>query len=56
MMLTIPIVVYALFRYLYLMQRHGGGGSTADLVLRDVPLAISIALWGAISLSIMALY
>jgi 4-hydroxybenzoate polyprenyltransferase len=56
MMVTIPIVVYAIFRYLYLTQRQGGGGNTADLVLRDRPLAVSIALWGITSLAILAMY
>ncbi|MEN9938173.1 MAG: hypothetical protein RLZZ387_4752 [Chloroflexota bacterium] len=56
MMITVPMVVYAIFRYLYLMHRHAGGGSAADLVLRDIPLAVSIVLWGTTSLGILALY
>jgi 4-hydroxybenzoate polyprenyltransferase len=56
MMVTVPLVVYAIFRYLYLMHRQAGGGSAADLVLRDVPLAVSIVLWGLTSLAILSLY
>ena len=56
MLVTVPLVVYAIFRYLYLMHRHGGGGSAADLVLRDVPLAASIVLWGAAALVILSVY
>jgi 4-hydroxybenzoate polyprenyltransferase len=56
MLVTVPVVLYALFRYLYLMHRQGGGGSPADLVLRDVPLAASIVLWGVLSMGILYLY
>lgn len=56
MMVTVPFVVYAIFRYLYLIHRHGGGGSPADLVLRDVPLAVSIGLWGVTALVVLAVY
>lgn len=56
MMVTVPLVVYAIFRYLYLMHRHAGGGSAADLVLRDVPLAASIVLWGVTALVILSVY
>jgi 4-hydroxybenzoate polyprenyltransferase len=56
MLVTVPVVLYALFRYLYLMHRQGGGGSPADLVLRDVPLAASIVLWGVLSMGILYIY
>ncbi|HWQ16201.1 MAG TPA: decaprenyl-phosphate phosphoribosyltransferase [Roseiflexaceae bacterium] len=56
MMVTVPFVVYTIFRYLYLIHRHGGGGSPADLVFRDVPLAVGIALWGVTALAILAMY
>ena len=46
MMLTVPMVIYAIFRYLYLIHHHGDGGSPEELVLKDIPLAASIALWG----------
>ena len=46
MMVTVPIVIYAIFRYLYIIHRHGGGGSPEELVLKDIPLAVSILTWG----------
>jgi hypothetical protein len=52
MMATVPIVAYALFRYLYLMHRRGSGGNPAELVLSDRPLAASVALWSIVSLAI----
>jgi 4-hydroxybenzoate polyprenyltransferase len=53
LMLTIPFVVYAIFRYLYLIYRRGLGGAPEDLVLKDVPLALSIVGWGAAVLLLM---
>ncbi|MGE5620233.1 MAG: decaprenyl-phosphate phosphoribosyltransferase [Sphingomonadaceae bacterium] len=47
MMLTIPFVVYATFRYLYLIYGRGEGGSPEEALLRDRPLLGAILLWGA---------
>ncbi|MDR3576276.1 MAG: decaprenyl-phosphate phosphoribosyltransferase [Anaerolineaceae bacterium] len=46
MMLTIPFVLYGIFRYLYLVQVKCMGGAPEELLLRDRPLQLSIALWG----------
>ncbi|MCL4396601.1 MAG: decaprenyl-phosphate phosphoribosyltransferase [Chloroflexi bacterium] len=46
LMVTIPLVVFALFRYLYLMMQKGEGGEPADLLLRDKSLAGAVALCG----------
>ena len=46
MMLTIPFVLYALFRYLYLVRVKGLGGAPEDLVLRDRPFLVSVLLFG----------
>ena len=46
MMLTIPFIIYAIFRYQYLLQVKGIGGAPEDLVLSDRPLQAAIALWG----------
>lgn len=45
MMLTIPFVVYGLFRYLYLMHVKGGGEAPEEVLLTDRPLRINILLW-----------
>jgi len=45
MMLTIPFVLYGIFRYLYLVQIKCMGGEPEELLLRDRPLQLSISMW-----------
>jgi 4-hydroxybenzoate polyprenyltransferase len=45
-LVTVPFVLYALFRYLYLIHVKGEGGAPDELLLRDMPLLVSILLWG----------
>mgnify|MGYP000975967467 CR=1 FL=1 len=52
MMLTIPFVLYGIFRYLSLMQIDKRGGEPEELLLKDRPLQITILLW-AISVMII---
>lgn len=53
MMLTIPFVLYGIFRYLYLVYRRNEGGSPEELLLTDVPLLTCIVLWGLASIAIL---
>jgi 4-hydroxybenzoate polyprenyltransferase len=46
MMLTIPFVLYGVFRYLYLIQMEDCGGAPEDVLLSDHPLQATILLWG----------
>ena len=55
MMLTIPFVLYGLFRYLYLVHARGEGGSPEDVLLRDRPTAICVALWVVSTVAILYL-
>lgn len=43
--LTIPFVLYGIFRYLYLIHQEERGGSPASLLVSDVPILIDIVLW-----------
>jgi len=53
MMLTIPFVIYGIFRYLYLVQVKHSGGEPEEVLFTDRPLQIAIVLWG---LSILVIF
>jgi len=54
--LTIPFVIYGLFRYLYLIHRKEAGGSPARVLYTDLPILICVALWIAAILILMYLF
>jgi len=56
MMLTIPFVLYGIFRYLSLIQINKKGGEPEDLLLNDRPLQITIILWGIAVILIFYLF
>lgn len=43
--LTIPFVLYGVFRYLYLIHQKEGGGSPTRMLLTDKPILGNIILW-----------
>jgi 4-hydroxybenzoate polyprenyltransferase len=45
MMLTIPFVLYGIFRYLYLVHLRNAGGSPEEILLGDRPFLINVILW-----------
>jgi len=53
MMLTIPFVVYGIFRYLQLIQTGHAAGSPDEVALKDRPLQITVLLWG---LAVIAIF
>lgn len=55
MMLTIPFVVYGIFRYLFLIQT-GEGGAPEEIALSDRPLQAAILLWSMVILLVFYLY
>jgi len=55
MMLTIPFVIYTIFRYLYLIQVENSGGSPEEVLLTDRPFQIAMILWAATVLAIFYL-
>ncbi len=54
MMLTIPFVLYGIFRYLYLIHVRNEGGAPEEILLRDRPLQITLVLYGVMAFA--ALY
>jgi 4-hydroxybenzoate polyprenyltransferase len=53
MMLTIPFVIYFVFRYQYLIHVKGEGGAPEMLLYTDLPLLLDVLLWGLTILVIM---
>jgi 4-hydroxybenzoate polyprenyltransferase len=53
MMLTIPFVLYAIFRYQYLIHVQKKGGTPEEIVLGDIPFVVDLVLYGAAVLILM---
>ena len=45
MMLTVPLIVFVVFRYLYLIHVEERGGAPDDLLFADRPLFAAVVLW-----------
>jgi 4-hydroxybenzoate polyprenyltransferase len=56
MMLTIPFVLYGIFRYQYLVDVKGEGGAPEMLLYTDVPLLLASVLWGLSVVLIMYVF
>lgn len=56
MMLTIPFVLYSIFRYLYLIHRKNLGGSPEEILIRDVPFVVSNLSWAVAVVSILYIF
>jgi len=46
MMLTIPFLIYGIFRYLYVIHIQGNGGAPDEVLLTDRPLQATVGLFG----------
>jgi hypothetical protein len=55
MMLTIPFVLYGIFRYLHLVNVENAGGAPEEIVLTDWPLLVTFILWGLTAVAILYL-
>ena len=51
--LTLPFVLYGIFRYLYLLYRRDLGGNPSDLVVTDRGLLLDVLLWMLTTLAII---
>ncbi len=50
---TLPLVLYGIFRYLYLVHQKDRGDSPTDMLLTDRPLLATVALWVALVIAIV---
>ncbi len=55
MIVTIPLVVFGLFRYLYLVYRREKGEEPVEAILTDPAIAVDIGLWSVVSVGILYL-
>ncbi|MBA2288568.1 MAG: decaprenyl-phosphate phosphoribosyltransferase, partial [Ktedonobacteraceae bacterium] len=55
LMLTIPLVLYGMFRYLYLVHMHMEGGSPEEVLLRDRHMLGTVVLCTAIIIAVLYL-
>ncbi len=53
MMLTVPIVIYAIARYLYVIYEKKEGESPEKVLLSDRPLLASMIIWGLLVVGII---
>jgi 4-hydroxybenzoate polyprenyltransferase len=51
--LTIPFVLYGIFRYLYLMYARDQGGNPSEHLLQDRATLINVVLWGIAVMAIL---
>ncbi len=53
--LTIPFVIFGIFRYLNLVYRHEQGERPEKILMTDIPLIIDIALYGLTVITVLLL-
>ena len=56
MMLTIPFVIYGLFRYIFLVHEKNLGETPEDILITDVPLIISNVAWIVTAATILIIH
>ncbi len=54
MMVTIPFVVFGVFRYLLLVHRQDLGEEPEEVLLRDVPILVCMAAWAVCAAVLLA--
>lgn len=54
-LLTVPFVLYGLYRYLYLIHVRGEGSAPDEIILTDRPLQLAMAGWGLLFMVLLYL-
>jgi decaprenyl-phosphate phosphoribosyltransferase len=49
LVMTIPLVLYGLYRYWFIVESKGAGESPTDALLGDWQLLLTVAIWGVVS-------
>ena len=53
MMVTIPFIIYGVARYLYVIYEKEEGESPERVLLNDMPLLLTVVMWGGVVMSII---
>ena len=56
MMLTLPFVVYGVFRYIYLVHTRNIAESPEEILIGDTPMILAVILWLTTGAAILLLY
>jgi len=56
LVLTVPFVLYGIFRYLYLIHQRQAGGNPTRVLLNDLPLMLTVLVWLACVVVILGLH
>jgi 4-hydroxybenzoate polyprenyltransferase len=54
LVVTVPLVVVGLARYLQLLHRHEAGEEPENVLLGDLPLLVTVAFWAVVCAAILA--
>jgi 4-hydroxybenzoate polyprenyltransferase len=55
LLITLPYVLYGIFRYIYLVNAHGEGGAPDETLLKDKPILINGILYVATAVAVLTL-
>ncbi len=56
MTVTIPFVLYGIFRYIYLVEKEGEGGAPDETLLRDWPILVNGLLYVVVAAAVLLLH
>lgn len=55
LMLTMPYVLFGIFRYIYLVDQQGAGGAPDETLLRDRPILVTCVLYALTAVAVLRL-
>jgi hypothetical protein len=53
LVLTIPFVLYGIFRYLYLVYHKVSGENPTEMVMKDAPSIVNVVFWFVVVLIVI---
>jgi 4-hydroxybenzoate polyprenyltransferase len=54
LLLTVPFVAVGVLRYRHLVRRHGLGEEPENVLLRDLPIMLTVVAWAALAATVLA--